>query len=209
MVQLRTIEAEVETPPVVEVPAGAKQVEVTVRVSVSNTGEEPVVVHAESGDGRVFWHVFDANHREVQRERGRGRGGARATVKDGVHSFRTETVAPGHAEHATRALQLDARKLKPGGVYTVRAEFFGHVAESQFAVIAAPAPPSGKAAAAARPRLKRGGGKMAVARKPAKKTAKKTTAKKTKKAAGKKTAKKTAKKARKKAAARRPRRKAG
>lgn len=139
MAQIRSIEAEIELPDVVVVPEGAESVTIDARVTLRNTGAEDVVVHAPSGDDRHFWHLFDANHREIQREKRTAPGKARAVTEEGVHSYHTETVAAGREVHVSRQLQLAAGKLRSGHVYTVRAELFGHVGESRFTVVAAPA----------------------------------------------------------------------
>lgn len=179
MARLQSIAAEIDVPAVLEVPSNAKKVSVAARVTLRNTGEDDVVVHAASSDDRHFWHVFDANHREVLRERRTAPGRAKAMRKGGVHSFRTETVPGGQEIHSGRELALDAAKLRDGEVYTVRAEFFGHIAEASFSVVGVPA----SALRKLKPARKKPASKPGkTAKKKAGKTAKKAAAKK---AAGK------------------------
>ncbi len=58
-------------------------------------------------------------------------------VKDGVHSYTTLTVAAGNGTHDQMALELDAKKLRSGHTYTIRAEIMGHLAETTFIAVAA------------------------------------------------------------------------
>ncbi len=178
MSEMRSIEAEINVPDLVEVPKGAESVTLDARVTLRNAGEDDLVVQAPSRDHRHFWQVFDGNHREVLRERRSAPGRAKVQVDDGVHSYVSETIAAGHEEHATRRLELNARKLRQGDVYTVRAEFFGHLAEARFSVVKVPAVPARKTAKAAKKKTAR---KKTVKRAPKKKAAKK---------AGKKTGRK-------------------
>ena len=138
MARLQSIEAEIDVPPVVVLPRRGKTVTIDARVTLRNTGEENVVVHARSEDDRHFWHVFDSNHREVLRERRTAPGRGRTAEQKGVHTTRTETVPAGQEVHASRKLKLDLTKLRTGEVYTVRAEYCAHVAEARFSVVAPP-----------------------------------------------------------------------
>ena len=141
MVQGSMIKAEIEAPAVVEIPRRRKTVSVTVRVSLMNEGEVDFVAHAEHSDDRHFWHVFDQNHRELIREPGKGKGGHKGVlVKNGVHSYRTTTVAAGHGLNTSRELRLDATKLAEGQTYTIRSETYGHIAETTFVALAEPRP---------------------------------------------------------------------
>ena len=169
MARVKTIEAEIDVPPVVVLPRRGKTVAVDARATLRNTGEEAVVVHARSEDDRHFWHVFDSNHREVLRERGSAPGRGKTAVESGVHTTRTQTVPGGQALHASRRLRLDLSKLKPGEVYTVRAEFFAHVAEARFSVVGLPA--TTKKKAKKKPAAKKPAKKKGAAGKPAKKKA--------------------------------------
>ena len=169
MGRLPSIEAEIDVPSFVELPHGAESVTVAVRVTLRNIGEEDVVVNAPSREHRHFWHVFDGNHREVLRQRRSAPGRARVKVEEGVHSYVSRTVAAGHEVNASRQLELNARKLKEGDRYTVRAEAFGHVAEARFSVVEVPAPPARKAKkkAAKRKTGKKKAGKKKAGRKKA------------------------------------------
>ena len=144
MAQLPSIEAEIEVPSFVELPQGAESVAFDARVTLRNTGDEDVVVSAPSREHRHFWHVFDGNHREILRQRRSAPGRARVTVEDGVHSYASGTIAAGRERHASRQLELNAKKLKEGDLYTVRAEIYGHVAEASFSVVVVPAAPARK-----------------------------------------------------------------
>ena len=139
MARLQSIEAEIDLPPVVVLPRRGKTVAVDARVTLRNTGEQDVVVHARSADDRHFWHVFDSNHREVLRERRTAPGRGKTLEEKGVHTTQTETVAAGHEMHTSHRLRLDLAKLRGGEAYTVRAEYFAHVAEARFSVVALPA----------------------------------------------------------------------
>ena len=171
MARLQSIEAEIDVPAVVEVRPRARKVSVDARVTLRNTGENDVVVHAASSDHRHFWHVFDGNQREILRERRTAPGRAKAVREGGVHSFSTATVPGGQEIHSSRCLDLDAGKLREGEIYTVRAEFFGHIAEGSFAVVSVPAAAKGKAIkkkpAKRRPAKKKAAGKRPGKRKSA------------------------------------------
>lgn len=131
VVPTRLLQAKVDVPPVVEVPQGAKTVEVRVRTELANPGELDVVLHAPTEDETVFWHVLDERHREILREKPPKRGEKRK----GVEEFRSLTVAGGHSEHETETLTLAAGKLKHGRTYVVRAEVWGQIAEAEFVAI--------------------------------------------------------------------------
>jgi hypothetical protein len=182
VVPIRGIEAHVDAPQVVPFTEGAEEVEVAVRTGLTNTTENDLVLHAPDEDQEIFWHVLDENHREVQREK------PEKTSKSDVEQFRTITIAAGLSDHETETLVLNAKKLKNGGTYTVRAEIFGQIAEAEFVAVETvpltPLQPAKQATAS----KKAGGKKKAAPRKkaPAKKkpaakktsTAKKSTAKK-------------------------------
>ncbi len=182
MVQGRNITAEIEAPQTVEIPRKRRNVDVVVRISLHNNGEDDFVAHAASDDDSHFWHVLDRDQKEVMRQKKRGKGGVK--VYRGVHSYRTETVAGGHGVHDQHTLTLDGRKLAEGQVYTIRGEIFGHGAETSFVAVneASPRPKKG--------RKKKAGGK-----------AKKSAAKKQKAAPKRKKAPKKKAAPRKKAAA--------
>ena len=138
MVQGSMIEAEIDAPDVVEIPKRRKTVEIVVRISLINRGEEDFVAHAQNPDDAHFWHIFDESFHEVLREPGRGKGGhGGVRVVNGVHSYRTLTVAAGNGTHDQMVLELDARKLRSGHTYTIRAEIMGHLAETTFIAVAA------------------------------------------------------------------------
>lgn len=131
VVPTRRIQAKVDVPQVVEVPAGAKTVEVAVRTELTNPGEVDVVLHAPNLDEEIFWQVLDERHREVLREKPQKEG----KKLKGVEEFRGLTVAGGHSEHETETLVLDAKKLKHEQTYVVRAEIWGQIAEAEFVAI--------------------------------------------------------------------------
>ena len=96
MVRGRHIVAQIDIPQTVYIPSRGKHVEIPARVSLHNTGEEDFVAHAASGDDRHFWHVLNADHHEILREKGRGKGGATGVkVRKGVHSYRTRAIPRG------------------------------------------------------------------------------------------------------------------
>lgn len=132
VVPTRLIEASIEVPPVVEVPKGAKTVEVAVRTELANVSEHDVVLHAPNQDQELFWHVLDERHREVLREAVKR---PRRELPKDVQPVRSLTIAAGHSEHETEVLVLDAAKMKAGGTYTVRAEIYGQITEAEFVAI--------------------------------------------------------------------------
>lgn len=144
MVEGRNITAEIEAPQTVEIPRRKRNVDLVVRISLHNRGEDDFVAHAASDQDRHFWHVLDADQREVMRRKKKGKSGVK--VYRGVHSYRTETVAGGHGVHHQHTLTLDGRKLKEGQVYTIRGEVYGHGAETKFVAVneAAPRPKKGR-----------------------------------------------------------------
>jgi hypothetical protein len=162
VVPTRLIEASIEVPAVVEVPKGAKTVEVAVRTELANTSEYDVVLHAPDEDRELFWHVLDERQREILREMVKRPG---RDLPKGVQPVRSLTIAAGHSEHETETLVLSAAKMKSGGTYTVRAEIFGQIAEAEFVAIETvpltPLRPAKKAAA------KKAAAKKAAAKKPA------------------------------------------
>lgn len=190
MVQGRNVTAEIEAPDTVEIPRRGRKVEVFVRISLHNHGEDDFIAHAPNDDEAHFWHVLDDDHCEVMRHKKKGKGGVK--VYRGVHSYRTETVAGGHGVHGQRTLTLDGRKLEEGRIYTIRGEIYGHPAQTTFVAVKE-APPRPK-------KVKKPKRKAA----PRKKAARKKAARK-KSAAKKKTAarKRPTRKARKKAARKR------
>ena len=175
MARLKTIEAEIDVPPIVVLPRRGKTVAIDARVTLRNTGDEDVVVHARSEDDRHFWHVFDSNHREVLRARRTAPGRGRTAEEKGVQTTRTETVPGGREVHASRRLRLDLAKLRAGEVYTVRAEYCAHVAEARFSVVAPPTlaklKPAKKRPAKRKPAKKKPAKKKPVRTKAAKKSA--------------------------------------
>jgi hypothetical protein len=134
VVPIRFIEAKIDAPAVVEVPAGATEVEIAVRTELTNSSEHDIVLHAPNEDEEIFWHVLDEKHREVLREKPPKAG----KKIPGVEEFRSVTVASGHAEHETETLVLAAKKLKAGMTYVIRAEIYGQIAETEFVAIAPP-----------------------------------------------------------------------
>ena len=183
MIQGRSVTAEIEAPDVVEVYKNRKTVGIVVRVSLHNTGESDFVAHARNRHDELHWHVVDGESREVQRRPDKGKDGDRsATESRGVHSYRTLRVPAGHSTHTNQKLILEADKLEPGNIYTIRGETFGHVGETSFAVVEGRRRSPAKKKARKRPAKKR-----------AKKSAKKATKKPTKKVA-RKPARKVAKK---------------
>jgi hypothetical protein len=167
VVPTKLITPEIHVEPHVQVPQGAKKVSLTVRTELRNDSEHDVVLHAPDRDAEIFWHVLDEQHRELLRERP-PRGDK---MPKGVASFRSVTVASGHAEHDNETLEIDARELEDGHTYTVRAEIYGQIAEAEFVVFVAPEASTRAGATAA--------GK-AVKKRSAKKTAKKASKKATK-----------------------------
>lgn len=157
VVPTRLIEASIEVPPVVEVPKGAKTVEVDVRTELKNDSEHDIVLHAPDEDQELFWHVLDERHREILREAVKR---PKRELPKGVQQVRSLTIAAGHSEHETETLVLNAAKMKGGGTYTVRAEIFGQITEAEFVAIeTVPLTPLRPA--------KKAGKKKAPARKPA------------------------------------------
>ncbi len=140
MVHGRNVSAEIEAPQTIEIPRQRRNVDVVVRISLHNHGEDDFIAHASSDDDRHFWHVLDQEQKEVMRQKKKGKGGAK--VYRGVHSYRTLTVAGGHGVHDEHTLTLDGRKLEEGRIYTIRGEIYGHSAETTFVAVneAAPRP---------------------------------------------------------------------
>jgi hypothetical protein len=173
----RLILAKLDVPQTVGVLKGADTVEVAVRTELYNRSEEDVVLHAPDAASKVFWHVLDERHREIYREKPE----KPAPGPKGILGVCSLTLAAGHSEHETETLVLNAKKLKPGGTYTVRAEVWGQIAEAEFVAVQAlpltplePAGSGGKKTAS-----KKTAGKKASAKKPtAKKTGSKGKAKK-------------------------------
>ncbi len=132
MVRTTLIEAIIDAPPIVEVSSRVKTVSITVRTELRNVGEQDYVLYAPDQDSQHFWHVLDANHREVLREQ------PRKTVKKKKHAWhpaRSQTITTSHAAHETVTLKLNAAKLKDGQTYTIRSENWGQIAETTFVVI--------------------------------------------------------------------------
>ncbi len=131
MARTTLIEATIDAPPIVEVSSRVKTVSIAVRTELRNVSEQDYVLYAPDQDSQHFWHVLDANHREVLREQ------PRKTVKKkhAWHPARGQTITPSHGAHETVTLKLDAAKLKDGQTYTIRSENWGQIAETTFVVI--------------------------------------------------------------------------
>ena len=131
MARTTLIEAKIDAPPIVEVSSRAKTVSIAVRTELRNVSEQDYVLYAPDQDSQHFWHVLDANHREVLREQ------LRKTVKKkhAWHPARGQTITPTHGAHETVTPKLDAAKLKDGQTYTIRSENWGQIAETTFVVI--------------------------------------------------------------------------
>ncbi len=131
MVRTTLIEAIIYAPPIVEVSSRVKTVSITIRTELRNVGEQDYVLYAPDQDSQHFWHVLDANHREVLREQ------PRKTVKkkSAWHPARSQTITLSHGVHETVTLKLDATKLKDGQTYTIRSENWGQIAETTFVVV--------------------------------------------------------------------------
>ena len=134
------IEAELVAPDLVTIAPRRATVDVDVLCRLHNTGDDDYVVSAPSEDDAHCWHVLDRNHRDVTRPRSRR---SRPPTK-GVHPHRSRTIAGGHSRNTSKTLTLDAKKLKPGRTYTIRYEHYGHIAETQFTVLAKHSPPTRK-----------------------------------------------------------------
>jgi hypothetical protein len=161
--------AKLDVPQTVGVLKGAATVEIPVRTELHNRSEGDVVLHVPDADSRVFWHVLDERHKEIYREKPKKpEPGPKGVLN--VHSL---TLAGGHSDHETETLVLDAKKLKPGGTYTVRAEIWGQIAEAEFVAVEAipltplkPAKPAGgKKAAAKKTATKKPAAKKAAGKK--------------------------------------------
>ncbi len=160
------IQAEVDAPAVVTLKPRAATVSVDVLAKIHNTGDHDYVVGATHPDDVHNWHVLDANHREVLRPPAKRAAGAYGRRKAKVHPHVAQTLAAGHSYHESKTLKLDTKKLKPGNTYTIRYEYFGQIAETDFTVVPGHAAPAKRKAAKKSPR------------KATKRTAKKTRKKK-------------------------------
>ncbi len=134
VVPTRLIEARLHAPPLVEVPPRARTVSITVRTELRNVSEHDYVLHTPDADQRYFWHVLDEKHREVLREARRPQGGGKKK-KSWDQSLRGQTIAAGHSTHDTETLVLNAARLKDGHTYTIRAEIWGQIAETEFIAV--------------------------------------------------------------------------
>ncbi len=132
MARTTLIEAKINAPPVVEVSSRVRTVSIAVGTELRNVSEQDYVLFAPNQDSQHFWHVLDANHREVLREQPRKTNKKR---KHAWHPARSQTVTLSHGVHETVTLKLDAAKLKDGQTYTIRSENWGQIAETTFVVI--------------------------------------------------------------------------
>lgn len=187
MIPTDLLRAEVEAPQVVHVSPKTKTVTLDVRVSLHNTSDEDYVVHTESQNKVLFWHVLDDNQREVLREE-QPRGRRPTPTIDELH---TRLIPSGFSVHDTATLKLNASKLKDGQTYTIRSNHWGQQAETTFVAIHAKADAKPKGKPGPKPKGK-AGTKAAATKEDAKASnaakkgsAKKTTKKSTKKATGK------------------------
>lgn len=187
VVPLKRIQAHVDVPSVVEIPAEAETVEVAVRTELRNDTEDDIVLHSPDPDSAIFWHVLNEKHREILRDVGSAK--VPWDPPEGVVPIVSLTLAGGHAEHETETLIIETKKLRSGQTYTVRAEVFGQIAEAEFVAVAQPKleklvpakkPPAKKKAPTKKAAAKKPAAKKASAKKaPAKKaSAKKAAAKK-------------------------------
>lgn len=132
MVRTTLIEAKIDAPPIVEVSSRVRTISIAVRTELRNVSEQDYVLFAPNQDSQHFWHVLDANHREVLREQ------PRKTPKKKKHAWhpaRSQTVTLSHGVHETVTLKLDAAKLNDGQTYTIRSENWGQIAETTFVVV--------------------------------------------------------------------------
>lgn len=168
VVPIKAVEAGVDVPAVVEIKPGRETVRVVIRTTLLNTSEETLVLHSPSRDHEHFWHVFDEDGIEIDRERGGGKGGQKEADKP--LKFRSLTLGPGQECHETRVIRIDtATLLAAPSRCLLRGEIWGQSAEAEFHTVVRPAKlkPAKKAAP-----------KRAIKKKPAKKSAKKAPARK-------------------------------
>lgn len=135
---IEAIEARIDAPDVVEIKPGQKTVRLVIRTTLLNTSDETFVLHSPSRDHEHFWHVFDEDGREIDRERGRGKGGEKPPDKP--LKFRSLTLAPGQECHETRKVRIDAASLLEGpSRCLLRGEIWGQSAEAEFHTVVRPA----------------------------------------------------------------------
>ena len=150
MIPTDLLRAEVEAPQVVHVSPKTKTVTLDVRVSLHNTSDEDYVVHTESQNKVLFWHVLDDNQREVLREE-QPRGRRPTPTIDELH---TRLIPSGFSVHDTATLKLNASKLKDGQTYTIRSNHWGQQAETTFVAIHAKADAKPKGKPGPKPKVK-------------------------------------------------------
>lgn len=164
---VKAIMARVDVPTIVEIKPGQKTVRLVIRTTLHNTSGEPIVLHSPSRDHEHFWHVFDENGVEIDRERGTGKGGEKASDKP--LKFRSLTLTPDHECHETRTIRIDASSLLAGSSRCLlRGEIWGQSAEAEFHTVVRPAKLT--------PAKKRAPKRSAPKKKPVKKKAAKKTA---------------------------------
>lgn len=202
------IEASLDIPHLVEIKPGKTSVRIVYRATLRNTGEETRVLHAPTSDHTHFWHLFDDDLNELDRERGAGKGGEKETPNP--RRFRSLTLGPGEEVHQTKTIRIDPETLLSGpNRWVLRVDLWGQSAEAEFHTVVRPArvtaakkrpavkrktEPARKKTTRAKksPTRKRAAKKATARRKPArKKVAKKKPAARKKAATARKAAKKT------------------
>jgi hypothetical protein len=188
-----TVVVEINAPDHLLLSGNDKKVELDVGVSLRNVGDDDFIATVSNTNDVIFWHLLDANQREVARM---PQAGKPTVSKDGF-SVMEKRVPGGALVTFPETVEVDAKKLKHGATYILRVRAWGRSGEHEIKVVnvdqapKAPETPTPNPAAeqrkkkAGKPAAKKPAAKKAAAKKPAAKpaAAKKPAAKKTKKAA--------------------------
>jgi hypothetical protein len=129
----KMIEAQVDAPAVVHIPA-SETVEIDVLCRLHNAAEHDWVVGASHPDDVHNWHVLDENHREVMRP---PLTKLQKPGKGDPHPYVSQAVGAGRSLNVPQTLTLSTKRLKPGKTYTIRYEFWGEIAEATFVAVPA------------------------------------------------------------------------
>lgn len=173
---------EIAAPDCVILAKGTKKIELEATVSLVNDMDHDAVLAVANSNDVMFWHLLDANQKEVQRMPA---GGKPKVSKDGMPVM-DRRIPRGERVAFPETIELDAGKLKDGGRYILRVRAWGRTAEHEIKVTALDKVPTApKEAPAGPPKAKGAAAKGTAAKGAAAKSggAKKSPAKKTKKAA--------------------------
>jgi hypothetical protein len=150
------VKAVIDAPDCVLLPKSGKTVSLDIGAKLINERSDDVVLTLDTTGDVMFWHLFDANQKEIQRMPAVGKP---TVSKDGTPVME-KRVPRGETVAVPETLELDAGKLKDGQRYFLRVRVWGFTVEHEFKAVGTDkAPKAAKDPAPGVPKAKKGGGK--------------------------------------------------